>query len=115
LFYNVNFPPVPAAEVRGTRAVAQGWRSDAFFSTERAVAPSGRRYLWIKGGPQHGGAETETDVQAALDGYISVTPMRADLTARDRIARLDGLLNPDTATDDARPGAQADTPEEARR
>ena len=93
LFYNVNFPPVPAAEVRGARAVAQGWRSDAFFTTERATAPSGRRYLWIKGGPQHGPADPETDVQAALDGFIAVTPLRADLTAHDRLAQLGDVLN----------------------
>jgi len=116
LFYNVNFPPVPAAEVQGTRAVAQGWRADAFFTTEPAIAPSGRRYLWVKGGPQHGGAEVETDVQATLDGYISVTPMRADLTARDRLAGLDTVLNADNATDDnATDDTAPDTPEEPRR
>ena len=93
LFYNVNFPPFPAAEVRGARAVAQGWRSDVFFSTERAIAPSGRRYLWIKGGSQHGEAAPDTDVQAALDGHIAVTPMRADLTAHDRLAGLEAMLN----------------------
>lgn len=107
LFYNVNFPPVAAADVRGTRAVAQGWRADAFFSTERAIAPSGRRYLWIKGGPQHGGADAETDVRATLDGYIAVTPMRADLTARDHLARLDNILNADLPADDTGPGAPA--------
>jgi len=115
LFYNVNFPPVAAAEVRGTRAVAQGWRADAFFSTERAIAPSGRRYLWIKGGPQHGGAEAETDVRATLDGYISVTPMRADFTARDRLARLDNILNEDLAGDAAPPGAEGGAPGHAGR
>ncbi len=107
LFYNVNFPPVPAAEVLGLRAAAQGWRTDAFFSTERAVAPSGRRYLWIKGGPQHGGAAAETDVQAALGGFVSVTPLRADLTAHDRLAALAALLDQDTGDD------TGDTPDPA--
>ncbi len=92
LFYNVNFPPVPAAEVQGVRAAAQGWRADAFFSTERTMAPSGRRFLWIKGGPQHGGTAPGTDVHALLDGYISVTPLRADLTAHDRLAALAEVL-----------------------
>jgi len=96
LFYNVNFPPIPAAEVKGTRAVAQGWRSDAFFTTEPATAPSGRRYLWITGGPQHGATAPGTDVQAALDGYIAVTPMRADLTAHDRLTGLEAVLKDTT-------------------
>lgn len=87
----------PPALRRGARAAAQGWRTDAFFSTEPARAPSGRRYLWIKGGPQHSPAAPETDVQAALDGYIAVTPMRADLTAHDRLAELDGLLSGEVA------------------
>ena len=103
VFYNVNFPPVPAAEVRGARAVAQGWRPDAFFSTERAIAPSGRRYLWIKGGPQHGPTDPGTDVGAALEGFVSVTPMRADLTAHDRLAGLAELI--DNAPDDGRADA----------
>lgn len=30
LFYNVNFPPVPAADVKGVRATAQGWRDESF-------------------------------------------------------------------------------------
>ncbi len=93
LFYNVNFPPVPAAEVRGLRAVSQGWREDAFFTTEPATAPSGRRYLWITGGPQHGACAPGTDVQAALDGYIAVTPMRADFTAHERLTQLEEILN----------------------
>lgn len=92
LFYNVNFPPVPAAQVRGTVATWQGWRREAFFSTERAEAPSGRRYLWVKGGPQHELSAPGSDVRAALDGYISVTPLRCDLTARDRLAALAEVL-----------------------
>jgi 5'-nucleotidase len=92
LFYNVNFPPVAAADVQGTRATVQGWRRDTFFSTEPTNSPSGRRFLWIKGGPQHEPCAPGTDVTANLDGYISVTPMRADLTAHDRLAELGGIF-----------------------
>jgi 5'-nucleotidase len=92
LFYNVNFPPIPAAKVMGTRAVAQGWRRDSFFSTEPTSSPSGRRFLWIKGGPQHEKTGPGTDVTANLEGFVSVTPMRADLTAHDKLAALDGIF-----------------------
>lgn len=88
LFYNVNFPPLPAAGVRGMRIAAQGYRRDTFFGTEPHVSPSGRRFLWIKGGPQHDPTGPGTDVTANLDGYTSVTPMRADLTAHDVLDRL---------------------------
>lgn len=92
LFYNVNFPPVPAAAVKGTRVTAQGFRRDTSFSCEPAISPSGRRYLWIKGGPQHTPTDPGTDAAANLAGYISVTPMRADLTAHDLLADLEARL-----------------------
>ncbi|MAM61159.1 5'/3'-nucleotidase SurE [Maritimibacter sp. UBA3975] len=92
LFYNVNFPPVPAAEVKGMRAAAQGWREDTFFGTEPTLSPSGRRFIWIKGGPQHRPTAPGTDAAVNLDGYISVTPMRADLTAHDALDALERAL-----------------------
>ncbi len=80
LFYNVNFPPVPAADVKGTRLARQGIRQGTKFSVEPHQSPSGRRFLWIKGGDQRAPVAEGTDAAANLDGYISVTPMRADLT-----------------------------------
>lgn len=91
LFYNVNFPPVLAADVKGVRAVAQGLRQGTRFSVEPHNAPSGRRFLWAKGGDQTVMTGEGTDAAANLDGYISVTPMRADLTAHDTLAALKGI------------------------
>ncbi len=83
LFYNVNFPPVLAADVKGIRLTPQGRRPGVNFSTEPHNAPSGRRFLWIKGGNQQVPTEDGADAALNLQGYISVTPMRADLTAHD--------------------------------
>jgi len=83
LFYNINFPPVAAADVKGTRVASQGYRRDTAFGVEPHLSPSGRKFLWIKGGPQNIPTADGTDVAANLGGYISVTPMRADLTAHD--------------------------------
>ena len=91
VFYNVNFPPVPASDVRGTSVAHQGRRPGVNFSAQSEVSPTGRSFLWIKGGPQHGAAQPGSDTQANLDGYISVTPMRADLTAHDILTDLKGL------------------------
>ncbi len=91
LFYNVNFPPVPAEEVKGTRVVRQGFRRGTHFSVEPHSSPSGRRFLWIKGGEQHIPTEKGTDANANLSGYVSVTPMRADLTAHDALERLKAI------------------------
>jgi len=88
VFYNVNFPPVPAAQVRGMRVGAQGWRTDVSFSVDPHVSPSGRRFLWVKGGPQHRPTAPGTDAALNLDGYVSITPMRADFTAHDVLDTL---------------------------
>lgn len=91
LFYNVNFPPVPAAMVKGTKLATQGFREGVSFSTEPHSSPSGRRFLWIKGGDQRRPTAEGSDAQLNLQGYISVTPMRADLTAHDMFATLGGI------------------------
>lgn len=52
LFYNINFPPVPAAAVAGITAAPQGKRPGTGFSVEPQLSPAGRRFFWIKGGDQ---------------------------------------------------------------
>ncbi len=83
LFYSVNFPPVAAADVRGVKVAAQGFRRDSAFGVEPYLSPSGRKFLWIRGGQQQTPTLPGTDAAVNLAGYISVTPMRADLTAHD--------------------------------
>ncbi|AXI46117.1 5'/3'-nucleotidase SurE [Sulfitobacter sp. SK012] len=80
LFYNVNFPPVAASDVKGIKLAAQGRRPGVNFATEPHIAPNGRRFLWIKGGDQQVPTAPGTDAAVNLEGYVSVTPMRADLT-----------------------------------
>lgn len=92
LFYNVNFPPCPAAAVKGVKVAAQGFRRDTSFSAAPYISPSGRRFLWIKGGPQHAPTLPGTDAAVNLAGYVSVTPMRADLTAHDVLRDLEVRL-----------------------
>lgn len=88
LFWNVNFPPVPAAAVKGLRVGPQGFRAGTRFSTEAHLSPSGRRFLWIRGTDQRAGAQPGSDADLNLGGYVSATPMRADLTAHDVLAEM---------------------------
>lgn len=88
LFYNVNFPPVLADAVKGTRLTPQGIREGTCFSVEPHSSPSGRRFLWIKGGDQRAPTAPGSDAAENLAGYISVTPMRADLTAHDQFSAM---------------------------
>jgi 5'-nucleotidase len=88
VFYNVNFPPIPARDVRGVRVAAQGFRPGVSMGVEPHISPSGRLFFWIKGGAQHVPSLPGTDAAVNLEGYISVTPLRADLTAHDLLDSL---------------------------
>ncbi|MEL6170075.1 MAG: 5'/3'-nucleotidase SurE [Pseudomonadota bacterium] len=88
VFYNVNFPPVPAAAVKGMRVTSQGFREDTAFSVQPHRSPSGRMFMWAQGGAQHVPTAPGTDAAANLEGYVSITPLRADLTAHDLLDPL---------------------------
>ena len=66
------------------------------FASQNTQTPfttqNGKEFLFIKGGNQHVQVAQKSDVAANLSGYISLTPMRADLTAFDRIADLKEFL-----------------------
>lgn len=88
LFYNVNFPALPAAEVRGIRVTSQGFRRAGAHRVEPVVSPNGRRYLWMTSSSQQVDTGPGTDAAANISGYISITPMRADFTDHAAVARL---------------------------
>ena len=89
IFYNVNFPPTTAQNVCGVRYVKQGLRPNSFFSTKTHRSPSGRDFLFVEGGNQHADLPENTDAKVNMDGYISITPMKADLTDYDTLDLLD--------------------------
>jgi len=91
LFYNVNFPPVPAPDVKGIRLATQGFRAGQGFHVQPHNAPSGRRFMWIAGGDQQRQTGPGTDAALNLTGHISVTPMRADLTDHAAFETLSGI------------------------
>ncbi|WP_118136383.1 5'/3'-nucleotidase SurE [Oceanicella sp. SM1341] len=88
VFYNINFPPCPADGVKGVTATRQGHRATATFGVQRQVAPNGRTYLWLTHGQANDTAGPGTDAREAYEGNITVTPLRADLTAHDLVEKL---------------------------
>lgn len=88
LFYNLNFPPCPADQVQGVRVAPQGIRPGTHFSVEPHSSPAGKRFLWATGTNQRIASAPGTDAAVNLERYISVTPMRADLTAHDVLDAL---------------------------
>ena len=73
---NIN---IPKGEPRGIRITKQGLK-DARPVISEHIDPRGKPYFWI--GEQRNGfhAEGGTDFEAIDEGFVSVTPMRTDLT-----------------------------------
>ncbi len=88
VFYNVNFPPVGAKEVLGSKLTPLGFRENSSFSVEPSLSPGGKRFLWIKGGPQDIPTKENTDAAVNLNGFISITPMNTDLTDYSSLEKL---------------------------
>jgi 5'-nucleotidase len=86
-FYNVNFPQLKPAAVKGILPAAQGGRKIGDHLIER-LDPRGRPYYWI--GPQRDEAHTRSgsDVRAIAEGYVAVTPVFLDLTNRRALSVL---------------------------
>jgi len=87
-FYNVNFPALSAASVKGTKVTSQGRRRTASFGVEPHVAPNRRRYLWLTHKSGNPSSAPGTDARECYEGFTTITPLRADLTAHDHIEDL---------------------------
>jgi 5'-nucleotidase len=92
VFYNVNFPDRDADAVRGLRATVQGHRSAATFGVQPQIAPNGRKYIWLTHGRGNEETPEGSDSRECHDGFVTVTPLRADLTAHDLVGPLAAAL-----------------------
>jgi 5'-nucleotidase len=97
-FLNVNVPDGPP---KGYRATVQGKRNHVTSVAERHD-PKGRPYYWIEEGQSQWESDERSDYHAVHEGYISVTPLRADLTALDTMAIVEDMASRDlNARDEA--------------
>ena len=81
---NIN---VPKGEPKGFRITKQGFK-DARPVISEHIDPRGKPYYWIGEVRKGFHAEGETDFEAIEDGFVSVTPMRSDLTNHEVIKDL---------------------------
>ena len=86
VFLNVN---VPAGTPRGLRVTRQGTRSYRAAVVER-LDPAGRPYFWIAGADTTPAGEPDGDHRAIEDGFVSVTPLHANLTHLPTLSVLEG-------------------------
>src|SRR3982751_1324071 len=87
---NVNFPALPAAEVRGIRVCRQGIRDYGRLRIIERTDPRGYDYYWFGLGPMVETPGHSTDLEAVADGYVSVSPLHLDLTHEASLAALHG-------------------------
>jgi 5'-nucleotidase len=80
--YNVNFPPQPNG-IEWTR------QSVRFYDGHvvPGVDPMGRKHYWITVAPLEP-AEEGTDRWAVENGFVSITPLRLDLTNEDQLRNV---------------------------
>ena len=77
---NINFPALPAKQVKGVRVVSQGIRDYGRLQIVSNRDPRGFEYYWFGLGPMVETPAHSTDLEAIADGFISVTPLHLDLT-----------------------------------
>lgn len=86
---NVNFPNCAADEVKGVMVTEQGQMTHGLSIEEREDG-RGFPYFWLKFGRRDFSPEANSDIKAISKGYVSVTPLKLDLTnhaVQDQIAK----------------------------
>lgn len=90
---NVNFPVGPAARVELVEVTRQGFRDVAIRFAEERTDLRGRSYYWLGYRNTPSRPADGTDLRAAYEGRISVTPLHIDLTHMATVERLRSLVD----------------------
>ena len=85
---NVNFPDCRPDEVVGIEVTRQGKRDQNLLTVDERVDARGRPYYWLGFKRERGNPPAGTDLRAAFEKRISVTPLHMNLT---QLGALDAL------------------------
>ena len=85
---SINFPDVPAKDVKGIKITKQGTRDFQMSGVEKRSYPRGGDYYWLTYGAGRSNPPEGTDLRAIYDGYISITPIHTNLTNTSEIKVL---------------------------
>ena len=88
---NINVPDLPRDQISGWQATRLGGR-DRACPAIRARDPVGKEIYWIGAAGVEQDAGPGTDFFAIAQGYVSITPLTADMTDRTRLVELDEWL-----------------------
>ncbi len=95
---NMNFPPVAPEAVTGVEVTVQGTRDESYLHFDKRTDLRGRDYFWLGYRGKITTPVAGTDLHAVREGRISVTPLHIDLTHRQTVHDLKGLLGGDVPT-----------------
>lgn len=76
---NVNVPNLLLKEVKGIRVTRQGKRVYQAPIVEK-TDPRGKKYYWIGGNELNSLRIENSDIVSVLEGYVSITPIKLDMT-----------------------------------
>jgi 5'-nucleotidase len=85
---NVNFPAWPVADVTEVEVTRQGMRDVRTRYAEKRTDLRGREYFWLGFRHEPSSPDRGTDLLAAYEGRISVTPLHIDLTHMESVRSL---------------------------
>jgi 5'-nucleotidase len=89
---NVNFPAGGPDRVKGVKVTVQGHHEQSGLSIDERMDGRGFPYYWLRFKDRGKSVLDNSDLQAIADGYVSVSPLRIDLTAHDLVTQLAGAL-----------------------
>ena len=92
VFYNINFPAVEPARMRGMTVCEQGIRAEATFAVADYVAPNGREFQFLSHRTANQSAPEGSDARRLIEGWTTITPLRPQLTATDLIDQARAVL-----------------------
>ena len=84
---NVNVPNLPKSKIKGIKVTTQGKRVYGEPIVEK-IDPRGRKYYWIGGDELRFLNIKDSDLVAVTQGFVSVTPIKLDLTDSDFLKTL---------------------------
>jgi 5'-nucleotidase len=89
---NLNFPLGPVSGVESVEVTRQGFRDVNIRYAEHRTDLRGRSYYWLGYRNTPSRPVEGTDLRAAYEGRISVTPLHIDLSHMETVNRLKGLV-----------------------
>jgi 5'-nucleotidase len=92
VFHNVNFPDLEPHAVKGIRAVRQGNWGRIRVDVHQRMDARNFPYAWLAFTHEIGAPDEDTDLGAVHRGYVSVTPLHADITHHGSLAALRGRV-----------------------